>query len=117
VAETFGAKAGFITLNMPRLVDFLLANGIENPIICSAINQAGFQMNPDRESYEAALKEKSFQPMAMSVMAAGAIPPKQAMDYVMGLPNIKSLLFGASSEKNILETQRLWLERKSSCLT
>lgn len=117
VEETFGAKAGFITLNMPRLVDFLLANGIENPIICSAINQAGFQMSPDRESYEAALNEKSFQPMAMSVMAAGAIPPKQALDYVMGLPNIQSLLFGASSEKNILETQRLWLERKSSCLT
>lgn len=117
VEESFGAKAGFITLNMPRLVDFLLQNGIENPIVCSAINQAGFQMNPDRESYEKTLSEKTFQPMAMSVMAAGAIPPREALDYVLGLPNIQSLLFGASTEKNIVETQKLWSEKKSSCLT
>ena len=117
VEETFQAKAGFITLNMPRLVDFLEKNGVENPIVCSAINKMGFQMNPNREFYEQTLKEKTFQPMAMSVMAAGAIPPKEALDYILELPNVQSLIFGASSKKNILETQRLWLEKRSSCLT
>lgn len=117
VEETYHAKAGFITLNMPRLVDFLLQNGVENPIVCSAINQAGFQMNPNREAYESTLAEKNFQAMAMSVMAAGVIPPREALRYVLELPNVQSVIFGASTEKNILETKRLWEEKKSGCLT
>ncbi len=120
IEEKYQAKAGFITLNMPRLVDFLLKSGIENPIVCSAINQAGFQMNPSREAYEQTLSKLPFQPMAMSIMAAGAIAPKEALEYVGSLPGIQSVLFGASTKANIVETKRImeeiWEKKKLDCL-
>jgi len=46
---------------MPRLVEFLLGCGIKDPVVCSAINKIGFQMNPDIASYEEALQTKPFQ--------------------------------------------------------
>lgn len=107
IEKSYGAKPGFITLNMPRLVDFLIESGFERPIVCSAINKAGFQMNPGRESYEKSLSEKNFTPLAMSVLAAGAIPPDEALEYVTNLPRIESILFGASSEKNIRKTKEI----------
>jgi hypothetical protein len=111
IENKYHAKAGFITLNMPKLVDFLLEIGMENPIICSAINKDGFQMNPSREIYEKTLSEKPFTPLAMSVMAAGAIPPKEALEYVGNLHGIQSILFGASTAANIRQTKQL-LESK-----
>ena len=41
IKEKYGVEPGFVTLNMPKLVDFLIDCGIENPIVCSAINKAG----------------------------------------------------------------------------
>lgn len=107
IEKRYEAKAGFITLNMPRLVDFLLKIGFNNPIICSAINKVGFQMNPDRESYERALEEKKFTALAMSVLAAGAIPPTEALEYVSQLKGVNSILFGASSAANIRQTKNI----------
>lgn len=107
IESNYGCKAGFITLNMPRLVDFLLEIGIEDPIVCSAINKIGFQMNPDRESYERTLSEKPFSALAMSVFAAGAIPPVEALEYVGQLKGVKSILFGASSANNIRQTKKI----------
>ena len=52
IKEKYGVEPGFVTLNMPRLVDFLLDCGLENPVVCSAINKAGYFMNPDKETYE-----------------------------------------------------------------
>lgn len=107
VKEKYGAEAGFNTMNMPRLVDFLHECGIENPIVCSSINKAGYFMNPDVASYENTLKEKRFQPVAMSVLASGAVKPKEAIEYVCGALGLKTIVFGASSKKNILETKNL----------
>jgi hypothetical protein len=107
VKEKYGAEPGFNTMNMPKLVDFLLECGIENPIVCSSINKAGYFMNPDVASYEAALREKKFRPMAMSVLASGAVRPKEAIEYVCGQLGIKTIVFGASSRQHILETKEL----------
>ena len=104
----YGVEAGFITLNMPMLVDFLINTcGIVNPIVCSAINKAGYIMNPDRESYEKVLKEKQFRPMAMSILASGGVSPKEAVEYVCDQKSIQSIVFGASSRQHILETKAL----------
>jgi hypothetical protein len=107
VKEKYGAEPGFNTMNMPKLVDFLLECGIENPIVCSSINKAGYFMNPDVASYEAALRGKKFRPMAMSVLASGAVRPKEAIEYVCGDLGIKTVVFGASSRQHILETKEL----------
>lgn len=107
IGQKYGIEAGFVTLNMPKLVDFLIDCGIENPIVCSAINKAGFFMNPDQSSYERALQEKPFRPIAMSILASGAVPAQEAVAYVCGQPSIRSIVFGASSRQHIQETKSL----------
>jgi len=107
IEHKYQVRAGFITLNMPRLVDFLLKCGIEEPVVCSAINKVGFQMNPDIASYEETLRNGHFQAMAMSIMAAGAVPPKEAIEYVASFKNIKSIIFGASTRTHIEQTKKL----------
>lgn len=105
--EVHGIQPGFVTMNMPRLVDFLLECGIENPVVCSAINKAGYFMNPDKDAYEKALKEKPFRPIAMSILASGAVQPKEAVDYINSQPEIQSVVFGASSRQHIQQTKAL----------
>ena len=107
IREKYSVEPGFVTLNMPRLVDFLLDCGIENPIICSAINKAGYFMNPDIESYERVLHQKQFRPIAMSILASGAVPPEDAVEYVTRQPGIQSIVFGASSQQHIRQTKEL----------
>jgi phosphoribosylformimino-5-aminoimidazole carboxamide ribonucleotide (ProFAR) isomerase len=94
-------------MNMPKLVDFLLECGIDNPIVCSSINKAGYFMNPDIEDYERTIREKPFRPLAMSVLASGAIRPQDAIEYVCRQPQIQSIVFGASSRQHIIETKEL----------
>ena len=94
-------------MNMPMLLSVLEEMGIENPIICSSINKLGFRMSGGKELYEQTLKTKKLRAIAMQVLAAGAIPAKDAIEYVCSLPNIESILFGASSRANINETVSL----------
>ena len=107
VRKKYNAEAGFITMNMPRLLQVLEEAGIENPIICSSINKVGFRMSGGKAVYEETLRTKKFRAIAMQVLAAGAVPPKEALEYVCSLPNIESILFGASSRGNIHETASL----------
>ncbi len=104
IKKKYNAEAGFITMNMPKLVDVLTEAGISNPIVCASINKAGFRMSGGKEVYEEALKTKKFRAVAMQVLGGGAIHPKEAIEYVCGLPNIESILFGASSKNNIEST-------------
>lgn len=107
VEKKYNAEAGFITMNMPKLLSVLNAAGIENPIICTSINKIGFRMSGGREVYEEVLRTKQVRAIAMMVLAGGAIPAKEALEYVCELPNIESILFGASSRDNIRETASL----------
>lgn len=107
VHETYNAEAGFITMNLPQLVDELDKLGLENPIICSSINKIGFRMSGGKEIYEKTLKEKRFRAMAMQVLAAGGVRPTEAIEYVAKLDGVKSIVFGASTPSHIQETKRL----------
>lgn len=107
VRNKYGAEAGFITMNTPALLDVLDELGIENPIICSNINKIGFRMCGGIELYEKTLATRKFRPVAMSVLASGAITPKEAIDYVCKLPKMESIVFGASSRGNIRQTKQL----------
>jgi len=115
VRNKYGAEAGFITMNTPALLDVLDELGIENPIICSNINKIGFRMCGGIELYEKTLSTRKFRPVAMSVLASGAISPKEAIDYVCKLPNMESIVFGASGRANIRQTKQLidelWVHR------
>jgi hypothetical protein len=104
VKKKYNAEAGFITMNMPKLLDVLESVGIQNPIICSSINKAGFRMSGGMELYEKTLRTRQLRAIAMQVLGGGAIPAKDAIEYVCSLPNVESILFGASSKQNIAQT-------------
>jgi hypothetical protein len=107
VKKKYNAEAGFITMNMPKLVQVLEDGGIENPIVCASINVVGFRMAGGKNAYEETLKTKKFRAIAMQVLAGGAVKPQDAIKYVCELPNIESILFGASSQGNIEQTVSL----------
>ncbi len=104
IKKKYNAEAGFITMNMPGLLNVLEQAGIQNPIICASINKVGFRMSGGKALYEKTLETKTFRAVAMQVLGGGAIAPKEAIEYVCGLPNIESILFGASSRNNIEST-------------
>jgi hypothetical protein len=110
IKKKYNAEAGFITMNMPKLVTVLEQKGIANPVVCASINKAGFRMSGGKEIYEETLKNKKFRAVAMQVLGGGAINPKEAIEYVCSLPNIESILFGASSAANIKSTTSLITE-------
>jgi len=107
IRKKYKAEPGYITMNMPALLEALNSVGIENPIICSSINKIGFRMSGGIDIYEKYLNEKKFRPMAMQVLAAGALHPKEAIEYLGKFPRIESVLFGASSKGHIKETKEL----------
>jgi len=105
VKNRYNAEPAFITMNMPRLLDVLEEVGVENPIICASINQLGFRMCGGIDNYKQTLEQRQFRPIAMSVLASGAIAPREAIEYVSKLPKIQSIVFGASSRGNIRQTK------------
>jgi hypothetical protein len=107
IRKKYNAEPGYITMNMPALLDALNSIGIKNPIICSSINKLGFRMSGGKEIYERYLTGKEFRPVAMQVLAAGALRPKEAIEYLGRFPKIESVLFGASSKGHIMETKEL----------
>lgn len=107
IRRKYNSEPGYITMNMPALLDALNSVGIENPIICSSINKMGFRMSGGKYIYEKYLNEKKFRPVAMQVLAAGALRPDEAIAYLGQFPKIESVLFGASSKTHIEETKEL----------
>lgn len=97
---------GFITLNMPYMKTKFQEWGIEEVVICSTVNAAGFNMYPSKEEYERVIAENDpskYQLMAMNVLASGSITPKQSFDYINGL-KLQSVVFGASSKVHIKDS-------------
>lgn len=107
VRERYGAEAGFITMNLPRLLEGLERVGVEDPVVCANINKLGFRMCGGVEAYREALRTRRCRAIAMSVLASGAIPPEEAIAWACGLEGVRSIVFGASSRANIAHTKAL----------
>lgn len=107
IHSRYDAEPGFITMNLPRLLDALESVGVENPIICANINKIGFRMCGGVQKYEEIIATRRFRPVAMSILASGALQPSEGIEYVCRQRNIKSIVFGASSLANIRHTKRL----------
>jgi hypothetical protein len=54
-----------------------------------------------------ALNNRKFRAIAMSVFASGATRPDETIKWVAFLPNIESIVLGASSRANIESTAEL----------
>ena|SRR5215813_10379227 len=107
VKQRYGAEAGFITMNLPLLLDGLAHAGVDNPIVCANINKIGFRMSGGIPAYRELLRTHRCRAIAMSVLASGAIPPREAIEWACGLEGLSSIVFGASTAGNIRDTQEL----------
>jgi len=104
---------GFNTRNFPYLVRKFDEWGIEldETLIVTPFNKAGFQMNPSKEECEETLASMSCPVvLAVSVLAAGYYKPSMAADYLASLDNLKGLIAGVSNEQQASETFRLFRE-------
>jgi len=109
IKKKYNAIPGLITQNMPHLLNKLKEWDIKEVVICSSYNKIGYLMSPDVGSYsEAAVSNnpEDYQLMAMSTLASGAIPEKEAYEFINN-QNIQSVVFGASSRSHIEETVKL----------
>jgi hypothetical protein len=107
VHSKHGAEAGFITMNLPMAAESLAAVGIERPIISASINKLGFRMSGGVEAYAEVIRSGKVRVVAMQVLAAGALGPREAFEFVCGLRGIESVVFGASSKAHIEESKAL----------
>nr|WP_179581097.1 hypothetical protein [Leifsonia psychrotolerans] len=107
VRKRYGAEPGFITMNLPMLLDALDRAGIDNPIVCSNFNKLGFRVSGGIDAYQRAFAERRFRPIAMSVFASGAIEPREALEWIHEFPRVEAVVFGASGAGNIRSTARL----------
>jgi hypothetical protein len=106
IRKKYNALPGLITQNMPHLKQKLEEWGIKGVVICSSYNKIGYLMSPDIDSYVKATESNNpsdYQLMAMSTLASGAIPAKEAYDFI-NQQKLQSVVFGASSKRNIDET-------------
>ena len=104
LARRYNAEAGFITMNLPMLLPALERAGLKNPIVCANVNKIAFRMSGGIDGYRRAIEERPARVIAMSVLASGGIPAREAIEWVVNEPYVESILFGASSRHNIEAT-------------
>jgi hypothetical protein len=101
-----GITPGFNTRNFPYLVrKFNEWNiNLDETLIVTPFNKAGFQMNPSKEECEKTLQSlRSPTVLAISVLAAGYFKPSEALDYIANLGNLKGAVVGVSTEQQAHE--------------
>lgn len=109
-----GMTPGFNTRNYPYLVRKFDEWNIklDETLVVTPFNKAGFQMNPSKEQCEETLASMSCPiVLAISVLAAGYYKPSMAVDYLASLDNLKGLIVGASNERQASETFKLFKEK------
>ena len=106
IRKKYHAIPGLITLNMPYLKKKLAEWEIKDVVICTSFNKIGYLMSPNLDSYIEAANNNNpidYPIIAMSTLASGAISAKDAFEFI-NRQNIQSVVFGASSYKNINES-------------
>lgn len=104
VARRYNAEAGFFTMNLPKLLAALHSAGVTKPMVCANVNRVGFRMSGGIEGYREATAKYPARVIAMSVLASGGIPLREAIQWVTNEPYVESIVFGASSRANIENT-------------
>lgn len=107
VRAKYDAEPGFITMNAPLLASRLREAGIERPIICANLNKVGFRVSGGLDAYQDLLRNGEVRFVAMSVLASGAIPAREAIEWICQQDGVESIVFGASSRANITATREL----------
>jgi hypothetical protein len=98
-----GFNTGNFTYLVSKFTDWNI--DLRELIIAAPFNKIGFQMTPSIKECEKAL-ENLPKPavIAISVLAAGYLPLREATEYIATLPNIKGIAIGVSKENHAKET-------------
>jgi hypothetical protein len=104
IEKKYNVHGGLITKNVPMLRERLDSRGWNDYLIMAAFNPTGFYMNPSLESTIKEVQRPGMYFIPMSVMAAGAIRPEQAFEFIGKFPEIKSVVVGMSRKDHIDQT-------------
>lgn len=108
-----GITPGFNTGNFAFLINKFMEWNIdlEKVLIAAPFNKVGFQMFPTIKDCEEALtKIPAPNVIALSILAAGYLTPKEAFDYIAALKNVKGVAVGISRKQQAVETFQLMRE-------
>jgi len=107
VHDKYGIKAGFVTRNFAKFVEFFqtLDIDLDQCVIMTPFNAAGSQMIPSKESCEAALTRiDEMEIIAMSPLAAGYLHLAEALEYFKSVPKITGVAVGVSTLEHAEDT-------------
>jgi len=107
ILDNYCVKPGFATRNFPKFVGFATASGLrlDQIVILTPFNSAGFQMNPSREACEQTLAQLPDANMiAMSILASGYLRLNDALEYIAKQKAIRSFVVGVSTQAHARET-------------
>lgn len=107
ISSNYEVTPAFATMNFASLTKAFDEWGIDKPLIMASFNKIGFQMNPSREECEQCLRKGNVEVLAMSTLAAGYLKPREAYEYLFSLPNINSVVVGASTREHLEETFKI----------
>ena len=108
VRDVHKTDVGLVTKNFPLLISKMREWDLQFPKIMTSFNKAGFQMNPCKMECERALSEYEGEVIAMSVLAGGYLKLKEAYDYLLTLPKIRTVVIGISSIEHAQSTLKLF---------
>jgi len=106
-------KPGFNTRNFAYLAKKFREWSIDfhEIVVAAPFNKVGFQMNPTKTKCEKALANlPESNTIAISILAAGYLEPREAISYIRTLPNLKGVVVGVSKEQHARETFKLLKE-------
>lgn len=99
-----GYNPGLITLNPLKLDELIVKSEIlnkEDLVICFNINDAGFNVFPNRSKVENYIKsDHKYKLMGMSIFSSGGSNIKEAINFIK-TQKLDYVVFGSSNIKNI----------------
>jgi len=107
IEKNYNVPGGLISKNVPMLRDRLDGRGWNDYLIMAAFNKTGFYLNPSLEETIKSVKRPGMYFIPMSILAAGAIPPEDAFEFIGQYPEIKSVVVGMSKKSHIDQTVEL----------
>ena len=108
VRDVHKTDVGFVTKNFPLLISKMREWDLQFPKIITSFNKVGFQMNPCKMECEHTLSEYEGEVIAMSVLAGGYLKLKEAYDYLLTLPKIRTVVIGISSIEHAQSTLKIF---------
>ena len=104
IEKKYDVPGGLISKNVPMLRERLDSRGWDDYLIMAAFNKTGFYLNPSLKETIKAVQKPGMYFIPMSILAAGAIPPEDAFEYIGQFPEIKSVVVGMSRKSHIDQT-------------